>query len=269
MDHTACGSADSPWAVLIIGAGFGGLGMAIALARAGEHDVLLLEKGADVGGVWRENTYPGAACDVPSHLYSFSFEPNPNWSRTYSPQAEIHQYLRHCAQHIVAGGVAVGVVDLLEMIEIDDRHRAEPACQQHRKALFQAAPIEQAGQRVLARLQLMMARFGLCLVAFAFDHQEPVGHAQRRDNDLQRDRQMLFELQFQRRRGQAQGGHDAHRSGDQDRQPCGDLEIDRAAAAQPGHRHDPGEHAQHRHERQEIQRRRPSAGRAIGKQVNR
>ena len=91
------GSPGTPWAVLIIGAGFGGLGMAIELGRAGEHDVLLLEKGRDVGGVWRENTYPGAACDVPSHLYSFSFEPNPHWSRTYSPQAEILDYLRHCA----------------------------------------------------------------------------------------------------------------------------------------------------------------------------
>jgi len=88
---------DTPWPVLIIGAGFGGLCMAIALARAGERDVLLLEKGADVGGVWRENTYPGAACDIPSHLYSFSFEPNPDWTRTYSPQAEILAYLRHCA----------------------------------------------------------------------------------------------------------------------------------------------------------------------------
>ena len=91
------GRREAPWAVLIIGAGFGGLGMAIALGRAGEHGVLLLEKGHDVGGVWRENTYPGAACDIPSHLYSYSFEPNPGWSRTYSPQAEILDYLRHCA----------------------------------------------------------------------------------------------------------------------------------------------------------------------------
>jgi cation diffusion facilitator CzcD-associated flavoprotein CzcO len=97
MDQPERGGATTPWAVAIIGAGFGGLGMAIALGRAGEHDVLLLEKGDDVGGVWRENTYPGAACDVPSHLYSFSFEPNPRWSRTYSPQAEILDYLRHCA----------------------------------------------------------------------------------------------------------------------------------------------------------------------------
>ena len=97
MDEPERGGATNPWAVLVIGAGFGGLGMAIELGRAGDHDVLLLEKGDDVGGVWRENTYPGAACDVPSHLYSFSFEPNPRWSRTYSPQAEILDYLRHCA----------------------------------------------------------------------------------------------------------------------------------------------------------------------------
>ena len=97
MDDSGRGSTTTPWAAIIIGAGFGGLGMAIALRRAGEEGVLLLEKGADVGGVWRENTYPGAACDIPSHLYSFSFEPNPDWTRTYSPQAEILAYLRRCA----------------------------------------------------------------------------------------------------------------------------------------------------------------------------
>jgi len=97
MDDIERGSATNPWAAIIIGAGFGGLGMAIALRRAGEDDILLLEKGRDVGGVWRENSYPGAACDIPSHLYSFSFEPNPHWTRTYSPQAEILAYLRHCA----------------------------------------------------------------------------------------------------------------------------------------------------------------------------
>ncbi len=80
--------------VIIVGTGFSGVGMAIALKKAGIESFLLLEKGDDVGGTWRENQYPGCACDVPSHLYSFSFAPNPNWSRMYSPQPEIWDYLR-------------------------------------------------------------------------------------------------------------------------------------------------------------------------------
>ncbi|NBF04140.1 alpha/beta hydrolase fold domain-containing protein [Pseudomonas sp. Fl5BN2] len=90
-------SSTAPLEAIIIGAGFGGLGMAIALRKAGVSQFIVLEKGRDVGGVWRDNTYPGAACDVPSHLYSFSFEPNPNWSRVFAPQVEIHAYLQHCA----------------------------------------------------------------------------------------------------------------------------------------------------------------------------
>jgi len=83
--------------VAIVGAGFSGLGMAIKLKQAGLDDFVVLERGDDVGGTWRDNTYPGAACDVPSHLYSFSFAPNPHWSRTYSPQREIRDYLRRAA----------------------------------------------------------------------------------------------------------------------------------------------------------------------------
>ncbi len=86
-------------AVVIIGSGFSGLGMAIALRRAGATDFVVLEKAGDVGGTWRDNTYPGCACDVQSHLYSFSFAPNPHWSRTYAPQPEILAYLRDCARH--------------------------------------------------------------------------------------------------------------------------------------------------------------------------
>ncbi|MET4896599.1 alpha/beta hydrolase fold domain-containing protein [Sphingomonadaceae bacterium jetA1] len=82
---------------IIIGAGFGGIGIAHALRARGIRDFVLLEKAAGVGGVWRDNVYPGAACDVPSHLYSFSFAPNPNWSRVFAPQAEIHAYLERCA----------------------------------------------------------------------------------------------------------------------------------------------------------------------------
>ncbi len=83
--------------VAIVGTGFAGLGMAIKLKQAGMNDFVILEKAADVGGTWRDNNYPGCACDVQSHLYSFSFEPNPDWSRMFSPQPEIHAYLRHVA----------------------------------------------------------------------------------------------------------------------------------------------------------------------------
>ena len=82
---------------VIVGAGFSGLAAGIYLKRAGIQDFVILEKADRVGGTWRENTYPGAACDVPSHLYSYSFEPNPNWSRAYGGQAEILAYLEHCA----------------------------------------------------------------------------------------------------------------------------------------------------------------------------
>ncbi|EJM53189.1 flavin-containing monooxygenase [Pseudomonas sp. GM48] len=86
-----------PLTAIIIGTGFAGIGMAIALQKAGVENFVILEKKHDVGGVWRDNTYPGAACDVPSHLYSFSFEPNPGWSRVFAPQGEIHNYLQRCA----------------------------------------------------------------------------------------------------------------------------------------------------------------------------
>jgi cation diffusion facilitator CzcD-associated flavoprotein CzcO len=84
--------------VLIIGAGFSGLGMACRLKLAGRQDFLLVEKDSGVGGTWWANRYPGAACDIPSHLYSFSFAPNPNWSRHFPPQPEIEAYLQHCAE---------------------------------------------------------------------------------------------------------------------------------------------------------------------------
>ena len=84
--------------VLVVGAGFGGLAMAIRLDEGGERDFLVLERGSDVGGTWRDNTYPGAACDVPSQLYSYSFAPNPKWSRSFSPQAEIQAYIREVAE---------------------------------------------------------------------------------------------------------------------------------------------------------------------------
>ena len=82
--------------VTIIGAGFGGLTMAHRLAEIGIDDVVVLERSDGVGGTWRANRYPGAACDVPSHLYSLSFAPNPNWSKTYADQPEILDYVERC-----------------------------------------------------------------------------------------------------------------------------------------------------------------------------
>jgi cation diffusion facilitator CzcD-associated flavoprotein CzcO len=95
--------------VVIVGTGFSGLGMAIQLKKAGRDDFVVLEKAHDVGGTWRDNTYPGCACDIQSHMYSFSFEQNPDWTRSYSPQQEIWDYLRrvtekyHVREHIRFG----------------------------------------------------------------------------------------------------------------------------------------------------------------------
>lgn len=83
--------------VLVVGAGFSGIGAAIRLRQAGFEDLLVLEKAPDLGGTWRDNTYPGCAVDVPSSLYSYSFAPNPDWSRVFARQPEIHDYLRATA----------------------------------------------------------------------------------------------------------------------------------------------------------------------------
>ncbi len=95
---SAAGAHRARPSIAILGAGFSGMGMAIALKEHGFDDFTIYEKADDVGGTWRENTYPGVACDVPSHLYSFSFEPNPGWTRRYSPGAEIWDYMKICAQ---------------------------------------------------------------------------------------------------------------------------------------------------------------------------
>ena len=83
--------------VIILGAGFGGIAAAIKLRERGIENIRVLEKAAGIGGTWWYNTYPGAACDIQSHLYCYSFEPNPDWSRKFSPQPEIRAYIEHCA----------------------------------------------------------------------------------------------------------------------------------------------------------------------------
>ncbi len=99
MKQFSCQSGDCPadYEVVIVGSGFSGLGMAIRLKQSGQHSFVVLEQADEVGGTWRDNHYPGCACDVQSHLYSFSFEPNPDWSRMYASQPEILAYQRHCA----------------------------------------------------------------------------------------------------------------------------------------------------------------------------
>jgi cyclohexanone monooxygenase len=97
--EAAEGSTADPehWHVAIVGAGPGGLGLAIQLVKAGRRDFVVFEASEGVGGTWRNNTYPGAACDVPSHLYSYSFALKPDWSKTYANQPEILQYFEDCA----------------------------------------------------------------------------------------------------------------------------------------------------------------------------
>ena len=84
--------------VAIVGAGFGGLGMAIRLKQAGRHDFVVLERAPDLGGTWQANTYPGCQCDIPSNLYSFSFARKSDWTTAYPMREQIHEYLRDCAR---------------------------------------------------------------------------------------------------------------------------------------------------------------------------
>ncbi|MEU1981190.1 NAD(P)/FAD-dependent oxidoreductase [Nocardia sp. NPDC019395] len=84
-------------AIAVIGSGFSGIGLAIRLVQAGFTNLTVYERAESIGGVWRDNIYPGAACDAPSRLYSYSFAPNPDWSRRFAPQPEILDYLRRCA----------------------------------------------------------------------------------------------------------------------------------------------------------------------------
>jgi cation diffusion facilitator CzcD-associated flavoprotein CzcO len=96
--ETASTTPSPDFQVAVIGAGFAGIGSAIQLDKHGLHDYVVFERADEVGGTWRDNTYPGAACDVPSHAYSFSFELNPSWTHHYSGSAEIQAYLLHCVE---------------------------------------------------------------------------------------------------------------------------------------------------------------------------
>lgn len=95
--------------ICIVGAGFSGIGMAVKLRKAGVRDFVVLERAADLGGTWRDNTYPGCKCDIPSHIYSYSFAPNPDWTQINAPQPEIWAYLRSVAEaHSIAPHLRFG-----------------------------------------------------------------------------------------------------------------------------------------------------------------
>lgn len=104
----------------IIGAGFSGIGMGITLCRAGIHNFVVFEKSGGVGGTWYDNTYPGAACDVPSHLYRYSFAPKPDWTYAYARQEEIKSYVEDCARDFgVTGNIRLNTV--IEDVRFDEQ----------------------------------------------------------------------------------------------------------------------------------------------------
>jgi cation diffusion facilitator CzcD-associated flavoprotein CzcO len=108
--------------VIVVGAGFAGIGAGVRLLQAGESDFLILERAGELGGTWRDNRYPGCRCDVPSHLYSYSFAPNPDWRQTYAGQEDIWEYLRATAKRF---GVVPHIRFSHEMVEArwdDDGH---------------------------------------------------------------------------------------------------------------------------------------------------
>ena len=131
--------------VAVVGGGFGGVGAAVMLHRAGYDDVTVFERGERIGGVWHHNTYPGAACDVPSHLYEFSFAPNPRWSRRYAPQPEIQRYLEEVAERY----------GVFERVRVSTEvHRARWQDQRNRWVLETSAGAHEADMLIAACGQL-------------------------------------------------------------------------------------------------------------------
>lgn len=130
--HEAQQALPSKVDVVIVGSGFSGLCVAILMKREGLHDFVIFEQAAQLGGTWRDNHYPGAACDIPSSLYSFSFEPNPHWTRVYPQQAELQAYVNACADkyalrqhlHTCAAVTAARFDDALQLwrVKVNDAY---------------------------------------------------------------------------------------------------------------------------------------------------
>src|ERR1700754_1221106 len=113
--------------IVIIGAGFGGVAAATLLHRAGFRDLTILEKADTIGGVWRDNTYPGCACDIPAPLYSFSFAPNPDWTRRFPPRTEILSYLTKCVAEAGLSDALRTGVEVTSAVWVDGTWRIQCA----------------------------------------------------------------------------------------------------------------------------------------------
>lgn len=132
---------DPPLAVAIVGAGFAGIGLGIQLRRAGYRDFAIFERRDQVGGTWHDNVYPGVACDVPSHLYSYSFRLNPSWSRFFAEGAEIQQYLHDAVQEEGLGEhLKLGVdVESMHWNEVDELWEITAGNRVHRAMILVVA----------------------------------------------------------------------------------------------------------------------------------
>ncbi|MGH3408022.1 MAG: flavin-containing monooxygenase, partial [Streptosporangiaceae bacterium] len=159
--------------VIVVGAGFGGLGMALALKRAGIHDFLVVDKAGDLGGTWRANTYPGAACDVPASLYSFSFQPG-RWSRRFPPQTEILDYLRALAdEHGLRPHLRLNTG--VEAAEFDERQARWSVTLDNGETLRATAVVSAVGQ---------LNRPALPDIPGRADFAGPAWHSARWDHDV-------------------------------------------------------------------------------------
>ncbi|MGW4794545.1 flavin-containing monooxygenase [Nonomuraea sp. NPDC004297] len=158
--------------IVIVGSGFAGICMGIRLKQAGHHDFVILEKAAELGGTWRDNTYPGCACDVPSHMYSYSFELNPDWSRMFAPQEEIQGYLRECAaDHGVLPHIRYG--KRVVSMEYDDAARCWTVTTEDGDTLRPKAVVSAVGALHIPKFPQIAGRGSFAGPAFhsaAWDH---------------------------------------------------------------------------------------------------
>lgn len=134
------------WEVIVVGAGFAGIAAGVKLRDAGIRDFIVLDKADAVGGVWRDNTYPGCTCDVPSALYSYSFAPKPDWQRLFAPQDEIRQYLHDVARRF-------GVMPHVRL-----RHELLEACWSHEDARWHLTVFQRTPQWILPKMDIGIPR---------------------------------------------------------------------------------------------------------------